>query len=341
LNEPSITILPIDTKGTPFGAQKAAEEAVAKGAKMILGPVFSRSAQSVASVAEKHGIGVISFSNDRALAGTGVFALGFRPEQQVERIVHFANARGIKDYAAVLPNNSYGATVAEVMRLTLKDSSSSLLRNEIYYVDRAGKARNLDQHVASALNSALTARAETDYNKKKKQFSDNPIVYPRGFLIPEGGARLTEILSYLGSTGSFDPNKIKLLGSALWLDSLENNPLLEGAWVAAAPIDKQKEFRAKFKEVYGYDPVAISSLAYDGVALSVALARMSGGMNFSRDAITNPRGFTGIDGIFRLESDGLTTRGLAIMEIQNGQAVIIDPAPHSFAETYHSAPYYE
>ena len=94
-------------------------------------------------------------------------------------------------------------------------------------------------------------------------------------------------------------------------------------------IERAVEFS---KETYGKEAPSIASLAYDGVALAVALSRMSNGNDFSREAITNPRGFIGVDGIFRLEPDGLATRGLAVMEVQNGQAVVIDPAPLRFSE---------
>ena len=46
--------------------------------------------------------------------------------------------------------------------------------------------------------------------------------------------------------------------------------------------------------------------------------------------MTNPRGFAGIDGIFRFRNDGLAERGLAVLEIQSGKARVIDPAPTAF-----------
>lgn len=332
LNDPNLVLMPIDTKGTPFGAKQAAEEAIAREAKMILGPVFSRSASAVIAVTEGSDINVISFSNDKSLAGTGVFAIGFRPEQEIHRIVTYALENGVLDYTAVLPNNNYGATAAESLRLAINQTDASLLRSEIYYIDQRGAAKNLYRHTLSALNAALTNRAERDYLEEEKRYTNQPIKYPRGMLVPEGGARLKEIIENLEKTKRFDREKVRLLGSALWSDELPQDPVLEGAWFAAADANKHQAFQAHYRQVYGKEPPAIASLAYDGVALAVALSRMSGGRDFSREAITNARGFVGVDGIFRLEQDGLTTRGLAIMEIQNGQPVIVDPAPRSFSE---------
>ncbi|MEX2249797.1 MAG: penicillin-binding protein activator, partial [Parvibaculum sp.] len=47
-------------------------------------------------------------------------------------------------------------------------------------------------------------------------------------------------------------------------------------------------------------------------------------------ALTDPDGFAGVDGIFRFMADGRTERGLAVMEVRPGGAVVVDPAPTSF-----------
>lgn len=333
LNEPNLVLMPIDTKGTSFGAVQAASEAIGRGAQLILGPVFSKSAQAVSTIANNNQVNVISFSNDKSLADSGVFAIGFRPEQQIQRIVEYGLLQGIQDYTTVLPNNAYGAAGAETLRLTLAQNPlATILKTEIYYITRNGKPSRLRSHVYSALDSALNKKPPRDYIEDEKRYNDNPITYPRGMLVPEGGERLASILKIL-ERYHFDPQKVKLMGSALWSQStLPNSPLLEGAWYAASPVDRHEAFEQRFKQVYGYAPDNIASLAYDGVALSVALARMSNGQDFSREAITNPRGFMGVDGIFRLERNGLATRGLAIMEIKDGKPVVVDPAPDSFAE---------
>ena len=47
--------------------------------------------------------------------------------------------------------------------------------------------------------------------------------------------------------------------------------------------------------------------------------------------LTRPTGFSGVDGLFRLLSDGTCERGLAILEVREGGPQVIDPAPSSFA----------
>ena len=78
-------------------------------------------------------------------------------------------------------------------------------------------------------------------------------------------------------------------------------------------------------------PPRLASLAYDAVALAATLARSESGADFTIEAITNPSGFTGIDGIFRFDSAGLSERGLAVMEVTPEEFRIISGAPSTFA----------
>ena len=88
-----LELLPRDTGDEPGKAEAAARSALDAGAELLLGPVYGRSAQSVAPVAAGRGVNVISFSNDASVARPGLYVLGFRPEEQVDRICVRRGAR--------------------------------------------------------------------------------------------------------------------------------------------------------------------------------------------------------------------------------------------------------
>ena len=71
-------------------------------------------------------------------------------------------------------------------------------------------------------------------------------------------------------------------------------------------------------------------LAYDATALSVLLSRSQ--PRFSAAQISDPQGFVGGAGIFRLRPDGLGEHGLAVIEVAGGRTLVVDPAPRSFTE---------
>ena len=157
-----------------------------------------------------------------------------------------------------------------------------------------------------------------------------PFVDQKALIIPEGGARLKTIAKTL-ERFHLDDRNIRVLGSGQWdgndLSLLE---VLHGSWYASAEPERRQRFETHFESVYGYKPIRLASLAYDGVALAATLATMPGGADFSYRAITTKRGFVGIDGIFRLQENGITERGLAIIEVTEAGTQIIDPAPKSF-----------
>lgn len=317
IGDEKIILVPIDTKDSTSGAVDAAKKAVAEGAKIILGPVFSSSAKAIARIASDNNIPVVSFSNDKSLAGTGVFAIGFLPEQQINRLVEFAASHGIKEFASVLPNDAYGATVSkELQQIAQNNKDISILKSESYQLDNAGRAISLNERVQSAVDAGLKGKT-------------GPA--PVGLLIPTNANVASAMFNYL-SQNNFDKSQIQLLGGDQWNnEKLLQNPALEGAMFTASPPERRVDFENKFRSVYGHDAPKLASLAYDGVALTVTIARMSG-EGFTKEALTSPRGFVGVDGIFRLREDGLTTRGFAVMAVKNGHAIVIDPAPKNFSD---------
>ena len=79
-----------------------------------------------------------------------------------------------------------------------------------------------------------------------------------------------------------------------------------------------------------YRPARIATQAYDAVALAAALSRNEGAADFSRAALTNPSGFAGTDGIFRFLSNGVSERGLAVLEVTARGPRVVDAAAQTF-----------
>ncbi len=313
IGDENLVLMPIDSKDSTTGAIDAAKKAASSGAKIILGPVFSSSAKAIAKIAADNNIQVVSFSNDKSLANSGVFAIGFLPEQQIRRIVNFSISKGIKDYITMLPTDSYGATVTKELQNVMNGQEGvALIKNEDYQLDAKGRITRLDEHARKVITAANTPGA-------------------KAILLPAGTANAVDTAAILASN-NYDKSKIQLLASDQVNDpAILKNPALEGMWFTASSNERRSEFEGNFRSAYGHDAPKLAGLAYDGIALVATVARISGD-NFSRDALTNPRGFIGVDGIFRLRDDGLAERGFAVMMVNNGKGVVIDPAPASFGD---------
>ena len=342
LGDDRLTLLPRDTQGTPAGAAAAAQAALGDGAVLILGPLFSSEAAAVGPIAQSHNVNVISFSNDRSVAGNGVFILGFTPQQEIDQVLRFARSRGYERFAALTPDSAYGNAVVEAMKKTIAAIGGQAVKLETYPTDGSDlgpivrRFADADQRKAALAQQkqALAGKDDEISQQALKRLEGIDALGDVGFdalLLPEGGARLKALASLLAYY-EVDPAKVRFLGSGQWNEpGLGSEPNLVGGWFAAPPEANAIAFRERFQKAYGRVPARIASLAYDATALAAVLGKQPDpGTAFSHDAIVNPNGFAGYDGIFRFGADGVAERGLAILEVTAHDVKVVRPAPDSF-----------
>ena len=124
----------------------------------------------------------------------------------------------------------------------------------------------------------------------------------------------------------------KLIGSGAWETVKIDEAQLENAIYPGRDRTAFADFAQRYEQINGVEPSVWAALGYDAVTLVTDLVRRLGPEQaFRPDAIENPRGYSGINGIFRLRSDGTTERGLAIYGIVGGEREQLVPAPTSFA----------
>jgi ABC-type branched-subunit amino acid transport system substrate-binding protein len=305
----NVALLVRDTGASPFGAAQAAQQAIREGAELILGPVFGSSVTAVAPVAKQAGVSVVSFSTDKSVAQPGAFVMGILPGIQVQRVVAYASRQGLQRIAALLPQSPYGQTVREALQNAAHTSRAQVVHVAFY------DPRSID---------ASTAVGQTG------QFISGGGAVD-ALLVPEASERLHGITSQFAAF-DIDPTRVRLLGSTLWDDdpALGSDPALVGGWYAAPDPSAWREFRGRFRAAYGVEPPRLATIAYDATLLAILLAGGPNGPDFSAQALTDPAGFAGVDGIFRFKTDGTVERGLAIMEVRDGFVDVREPAPRSF-----------
>lgn len=318
-----LTLIPRDTTGTPAGAASAAKSAIGDGAKLILGPLVAAEVEAVKPVARDAKINVIAFSTATQIAGGNLFLMGFLPGQEVVREVSFARDKGLKRFAALAPNSQYGHLMGDALREAATAGGGSVVKVE-YFDPRATDA-------AAAIKRLLPSAAVAAAGSAPAPATPAPASFD-ALLLPEGGAQLKQIAHQLVEAG-LDTSQVRLLGSGLWDDpAIAGEPALYGGWFAASPPDARREFQRRFEATYGHAPPRLASLAFDAAALAAALGKAGGSEPFSQEAILNPNGFTGVDGLFRFTSKGLVQRGLAVLEAEPQGNVVVSPAPQNFRD---------
>jgi ABC-type branched-subunit amino acid transport system substrate-binding protein len=316
-----LTLVPRDTAGTT-GAAGAARSAIAEGAQLILGPLLAAEVEAVKPIAAESKVNVIAFATQTQVAGGNVFLMGFLPRQEVAREVSFARERGLNRFAALAPDSPYGHLMADALRDAVA-SGGSLGRIE--YFDPRGTDSS------ASVKRLLGSPAPAPPPGGGLPVAAAPKVEFDALLLPAGGEQLKQIARQLRAAG-LDSGKVRLLGSGLWDDtSTAGEPALYGGWFAASPPDQRREFRSRFQATFGHPPPRLASLAFDGAALAAVLAK-GGSAPFTQEAILNPSGFTGVDGLFRFTPQGLVQRGLAVLEVGPGGNTVVSPAPRDFRD---------
>jgi branched-chain amino acid transport system substrate-binding protein len=296
-----------DSGETADTAVEAYRKARIDGAALVLGPLFGTSATALAPLVGQGGANVVSFSNDEQAAQRGVWIMGIAAPPQVRRVVDFAVESGIKRFAAFAPQTSYGQQMVQTM--------------ESQVTIRGGKVATVELFDANSADLNTPARRLAEASRGEDKLA---------VLVPVAPPRLSAALAALAAAG-LDNKSVQFIGTGVWdVPNVGSEVMLRGAWYAAPDPAKRADFERRFLSTYGRPPHRLATLAYDGVSLAGHLARLKQGGDFSEAAITNPNGWSGIDGIFRFLPNGRSERALAVIAVQGGAGSVVSPAPTSF-----------
>lgn len=299
----NIILMPRDDGGSPDRAAAAAAAAIADGAEIILGPLFAQSVAAVRPVARRENVPVIAFSTDRASGGNGVYLLSFQAETEVDRIVTYGTRAGHSTFAALVPQSQYGQIVGEAFRQTVARRGGTVTSVQTY--------QNRPETIGDQVRQVAGTR-------------------PDAILLGDGGVMLPALGGQLAVNGATNET-VKFLGTGLWNDpGLQREPMLRGGWFAAPNPDGWNRFVTRYRAAYNAAPPRIAPLAYDAMSLVALLARGQAYNRYTAAALTDPNGFTGIDGIFRFRADGAAERGLAVLQVDENGFSVVDPAPRTF-----------
>ena len=243
---------------------------------------------------------MIAFSTDSNVAARGVYLLSFLPESDVDRLVGYAAQQGKRSFAAAIPDNPYGTVVEAAFKQSVGRRNGRIVALERYSVDRA-------QMQATSATCAQAAARPTRCS------SPTP---------PTPCRRWCRRWPPTAST----PGACSCSAAACG-KTRRSFPVrrCEGAWYAGPDVAGFRNFSGRYRTNYGQDPVRTATLVYDAVALVAALTKTQGQRRFSEEVLTNPSGFTGIDGLFRFRRDGVNQRGLAVMRVSPTGGQMISP----------------
>jgi len=297
------------TAGSAERAAAVATQAVNEGAKIILGPVYASAANAAGAAVAARNINVLSFSNNTAIAGGNVFVLGNTFENTADRLVRYAVSKG---------------------------------KNKIMVINGRDVA---EEKGRAAIVAAMSRHGATPAGAASFELSQNGIVQAvpgitssarsngaQAVFLTSGTAGALPILSQLMVDNGVRPDSTQFIGLQRWdiPESALALPPLQGGWFAMPSPGLSQQYNSRYSATYGEPPHPISGLGYDGIAAIGALVSAGQTDALTISALTQPTGFAGVNGVFRLRANGTNERGLAIATISEQQVKILDPAPKSF-----------
>lgn len=312
LRNATIDLSVYPTGGTSAGGASAAAQAVSEGASIIVGPLFSTATAGAGSVASQAGLTMLSLSNNATVAGSNVYVLGNTFDNTADRLVAWGQSQGLGNFAVVYPNGLEGETARNAVAQAVQRRGAQLVSSQGY---------NLSVEGIEAAVRPMAAQLQST--------GANAIILTDG---PTGG--LAFISDGLRRNG-LSPATAQFLGMQRWDITAETLalPSAQGGVFAAADPGLVNAFSGRYQNAYGEAPHELAGLAYDGIAAvgaMIAEARVNGGSPFSTARLTQPAGFAGVNGAFRFLPGGMIERNLAIVQVRDGQPVVIAPASRSF-----------
>ncbi|MEM5476503.1 penicillin-binding protein activator [Pacificibacter sp. AS14] len=300
------------TGGQAERASAAASRAVNEGAKIILGPVYGGSAKLAGIAAGNAGVNVLSFSNNTDVAGGNVFILGATFDNTANRLVQYAAQKGKRRIMVVNAQSPAENAGAAAIKNAIARNGSTLAGTQSFELSQEG--------VVAAIRPIASTVRSSDADAVFFTSGNDGAMPLLAQMLPENGITSPDT-QYIGlQRWNFPASAVSLPG-------------LQNSWFAIPDQRLVQNFSSRYSAAYGQAPHALAGLAYDGIAAIGALAKSGDSQALTAQALTRGSGFVGVNGIFRLRSDGTNERGLSVATIQNNQVIEIDPAPRAFGGT--------
>ena len=267
--------------------------------------MFAANVSAASGITLPANIVTVAFSTDTTVARRGVYLFSYTPQEDTKRIISYAGSLGRRSIAAFLPNNAEGLLRERVLREMAAKNGFQV--NVVKY-DRtpAGIA------AAATQGAGIAQTSDTIY-------------------VPEGGTIPKLVLTGLKNSGTNLSEKT-ILGSGNWESVNTQDSVVSGAYYPGRDISKFNDFASRYQSLYGKRPGVNAGLAYDAMTLAAEFVRLRGNNTaFAPSNFENPNGFQGVNGAFRIRSDGTTQRGLAVYQIRGGAGTLAEPAVSRFS----------
>jgi ABC-type branched-subunit amino acid transport system substrate-binding protein len=306
-----------DTSHPETAASITRELARDESVLAILGPISSAAAQSAADAAQAEGVPLIALSQKDGLTQTGnwIFQAFLTPRQQVRAVVRQALGMGIKRFAILYPDSSYGRAFSQNFQEEVSAGGGELATQAFYSPGSQEFAPTLTELAESLKTQEEGAPAAT------------------ALFVPDDAATVAAIAGGLAGTSL---KGVQLLGTNL-LNNAKNSDAqltaLQGiifpdAFYAGDPNPEVQKFIGAYRQKYGEEPDYLAAQGYTMVQVMARVAESS--RELSRSALPQQlltlQGVPGLPWFQRFNSQREEETGLYLLTVKGGSVRMVQPA---------------
>lgn len=331
----------IDEDGNPDSARRGVERLVTEDHVIgIVGSLLSRTATAVASKADELGVPSIGLSQKMGLTDIGktVFRNALTSEMQVRELVRTAMDQfGIRNFAILYPNDSYGTEYANLFWDEVLARGGTITGAQSYNSDET----DFSGPVQRLIGTFYVEDRVDEYKSRLKEWQKKaksprstppddllpPLVDFEAIFIPDNVKAVGQIAPMLSFN---DVNNITLLGTNLWnTEDLirRGQKSVESAVFVDSALPRPDDFRRLnfyhlFRQTFNEEPTLFEIQGYDaGLMIRQALASGERTRVGLSERLTSLRQFSGALGPMAVSPQRELLRPISTLGVQHGQIV--------------------
>ncbi|MBO7508679.1 MAG: penicillin-binding protein activator [Alphaproteobacteria bacterium] len=317
--------------------ESAIERALASNPEIIIGPLFADNARILRD-RKSSDIPALSFTSDISAVGDGVFSMSIMPTNSIESLIKQMRTYGAKRFITFAPNTPSGQTMAgaaqsitgiyDINNIGIfyydehnTESIKSAAMSAAMY-DARSAANTRAKEILSAilnhekLNAVERSSVIRQLENLKRTDTLGDLPYD-SVLFLGSGEDTRSIASFLRYYG-LGTRDAKFYGTPMWQQSdMKSDITMTGAEFANLP-EYSNQFSTLYESATGQDAPRMAAIGYDAAILAMGALYSSNDMG---TYLTSPSGYTGMNGLFRLKSNGSNERALDIVRL-NGDGTV-------------------
>ena len=306
LNNPSIEIIPKDTRSNPEVTLKAAKELANSGIKIVIGPVFNESLIYLGELSE---LTFLALTNKNDNFSKNIINAGINATSQLNAIKKFIELNEIKKTIFLTPDVSFKNEIEKA----ISNSKIKILENYIYNTDPTKltkqiekitryeiRKQNLEDEI-NRLEKSEQSNKELLIERLKKRDTLGSVKFD-SVVISDFDESLKSVTTSLLYT-DITPKEKYFITLNQWFDeSLLKETSSQPLYFPSANKDNYDEFSNEYFEKYNQYPNQLSFLSYDLVGLVYYLILQNESV-IDKKMFTKKTLFKGKVGVFEIKNN--------------------------------------